>query len=113
MEAQARTHQLLVHNKELLDHIAALVGQLQGTGDSGARSAGVPTQAAAAAGLPPHVAIVPQVCTHHPPRTACLLCLAYSHTTELGSISTRLCDTRWKYADSLRVDFTVLGILFM
>ncbi|KAL1516981.1 hypothetical protein ABEB36_000806 [Hypothenemus hampei] len=25
MEAQARTHQLLVHNKELLDHIAALV----------------------------------------------------------------------------------------
>ncbi|KAF5303689.1 hypothetical protein FQR65_LT00833 [Abscondita terminalis] len=30
MEAQARTHQLLVHNKELLDHIAALVAHLQG-----------------------------------------------------------------------------------
>jgi hypothetical protein len=26
---QARTHQLLVHNKELLDHIAALVTHLQ------------------------------------------------------------------------------------
>lgn len=26
---QARTHQLLVHNKELLDHIAALVAHLQ------------------------------------------------------------------------------------
>ncbi|XP_060519488.1 capon-like protein isoform X2 [Cylas formicarius] len=30
MEAQARTHQLLVHNRELLDHIAALVAHLQG-----------------------------------------------------------------------------------
>lgn len=29
MEAQARTHQLLVHNRELLDHIAALVAHLQ------------------------------------------------------------------------------------
>ncbi|XP_068619632.1 carboxyl-terminal PDZ ligand of neuronal nitric oxide synthase protein [Battus philenor] len=28
-EAQARTHQLLVHNKELLDHIAALVSHLE------------------------------------------------------------------------------------
>ncbi|XP_050443996.1 capon-like protein isoform X3 [Adelges cooleyi] len=28
MEAQARTHQLLVHNKELLDHIASLVSLL-------------------------------------------------------------------------------------
>lgn len=26
---QARTHQLLVHNKELLDHITALVSHLQ------------------------------------------------------------------------------------
>lgn len=31
MEAQARTHQLLVHNRELLDHIAALVAHLQGS----------------------------------------------------------------------------------
>nr|CAH7718566.1 unnamed protein product [Callosobruchus chinensis] len=30
LEAQARTHQLLVHNRELLDHIAALVAHLQG-----------------------------------------------------------------------------------
>nr|XP_022904320.1 carboxyl-terminal PDZ ligand of neuronal nitric oxide synthase protein isoform X2 [Onthophagus taurus] len=30
MEAQSRTHQLLVHNRELLDHIAALVAHLQG-----------------------------------------------------------------------------------
>lgn len=29
MEAQARTHQLLIHNRELLDHIAALVVHLQ------------------------------------------------------------------------------------
>jgi len=31
LEAQARTHQLLVHNRELLDHIAALVSHLQGS----------------------------------------------------------------------------------
>lgn len=49
MEAQARTHQLLVHNKELLDHIAALVSHLQG-GDKG------PGQTH----QPPHVAM-PQV----------------------------------------------------
>nr|XP_023019015.1 carboxyl-terminal PDZ ligand of neuronal nitric oxide synthase protein [Leptinotarsa decemlineata] len=30
LEAQARTHQLLIHNRELLDHIAALVAHLQG-----------------------------------------------------------------------------------
>lgn len=30
LEAQTRTHQLLVHNRELLDHIAALVAHLQG-----------------------------------------------------------------------------------
>lgn len=29
LEAQARTHQLLIHNRELLDHIAALVAHLQ------------------------------------------------------------------------------------
>ncbi|EFX83302.1 hypothetical protein DAPPUDRAFT_100564 [Daphnia pulex] len=29
MEAQARTHQLLIHNKELLDHIQTLVMQMQ------------------------------------------------------------------------------------
>lgn len=29
MEAQARIHQLLIHNRELLDHIAALVVHLQ------------------------------------------------------------------------------------
>ncbi|KAL3276262.1 hypothetical protein HHI36_020977 [Cryptolaemus montrouzieri] len=33
MEAQSRTHQLLVHNRELLDHIAALVSHLQGGSD--------------------------------------------------------------------------------
>ncbi|CAH1158951.1 unnamed protein product [Phyllotreta striolata] len=35
LEAQARTHQLLIHNRELLDHIAALVGHLQGSEKSG------------------------------------------------------------------------------
>ena len=29
LEAQARTHQLLIHNKELLDHIQTLVMQMQ------------------------------------------------------------------------------------
>lgn len=38
MEAQARTHQLLVHNKELLDHIAALVSHLQGGEKGSAQS---------------------------------------------------------------------------
>ncbi|KAF5276477.1 hypothetical protein FQA39_LY06546 [Lamprigera yunnana] len=38
MEAQARTHQLLVHNKELLDHIAALVAHLQGGEKTSAQS---------------------------------------------------------------------------
>ncbi|KAK9881607.1 hypothetical protein WA026_016478 [Henosepilachna vigintioctopunctata] len=37
IEAQTRTHQLLVHNRELLDHIAALVSHLQnGSENSGA-----------------------------------------------------------------------------
>ncbi|XP_044732743.1 uncharacterized protein LOC123295446 isoform X6 [Chrysoperla carnea] len=31
LESQARTHQLLVHNRELLDHITALVAHLQDT----------------------------------------------------------------------------------
>ncbi|XP_072397005.1 uncharacterized protein [Diabrotica undecimpunctata] len=35
LEAQARTHQLLIHNRELLDHIAALVAHLQGNEKSG------------------------------------------------------------------------------
>ncbi|CAH1099124.1 unnamed protein product [Psylliodes chrysocephalus] len=38
LEAQARTHQLLIHNRELLDHIAALVGHLQGSEKSGQQS---------------------------------------------------------------------------
>lgn len=38
MEAQARTHQLLVHNRELLDHIAALVAHLQGGEKTGQQS---------------------------------------------------------------------------
>ncbi|XP_050312336.1 uncharacterized protein LOC126747631 isoform X3 [Anthonomus grandis grandis] len=42
MEAQARTHQLLVHNRELLDHIAALVAHLQGGGDKGGRQPSPP-----------------------------------------------------------------------
>lgn len=41
MEAQSRTHQLLVHNRELLDHIAALVSHLQGGSD---KSTGVGSQ---------------------------------------------------------------------
>ncbi|XP_045462007.1 capon-like protein isoform X2 [Harmonia axyridis] len=41
MEAQSRTHQLLVHNRELLDHIAALVSHLQGGSD---KSTGVTSQ---------------------------------------------------------------------
>lgn len=49
MEAQARTHQLLVHNRELLDHIAALVVHLQ----EGEKSSGHSQ-------LLPHVAM-PQV----------------------------------------------------
>lgn len=50
MEAQARTHQLLIHNRELLDHIAALVAHLQ----EGEKSSGQSQ-------LLPHVAM-PQVC---------------------------------------------------
>lgn len=50
MEAQARTHQLLIHNRELLDHIAALVVHLQ----EGEKSSGHSQ-------LLPHVAM-PQVC---------------------------------------------------
>ncbi|KAK5642604.1 hypothetical protein RI129_008771 [Pyrocoelia pectoralis] len=38
VEAQARTHQLLVQNKELLDHIAALVAHLQGGEKTSAQS---------------------------------------------------------------------------
>lgn len=49
MEAQARTHQLLIHNRELLDHIAALVVHLQ----EGEKSSGHSQ-------LLPHVAM-PQV----------------------------------------------------
>lgn len=48
MEAQARTHQLLVHNRELLDHIAALVVHLQGGDKPGQQS------------TPPHMTM-PQV----------------------------------------------------
>ncbi|KAJ8915789.1 hypothetical protein NQ315_004601 [Exocentrus adspersus] len=39
LEAQARTHQLLVHNRELLDHIAALVAHLQGGDKPGQQQA--------------------------------------------------------------------------
>ncbi|KAJ8941381.1 hypothetical protein NQ318_003634 [Aromia moschata] len=52
LEAQARTHQLLIHNRELLDHIAALVAHLQGGEQAGQQ----PT--------PPHMAM-PQH-PHHP-----------------------------------------------
>nr|CAD7198884.1 unnamed protein product [Timema douglasi] len=60
LEAQARTHQLLVHNKELLDHITALVAHLQDQErlqrqrhqQSTNQSPGQP---------PPHVTMVPQV----------------------------------------------------
>ncbi|XP_018565936.1 capon-like protein isoform X2 [Anoplophora glabripennis] len=45
LEAQARTHQLLVHNRELLDHIAALVAHLQGGEKSGQQQ------------TPPHMAM--------------------------------------------------------
>ncbi|XP_057671837.1 dystrophin-like protein 1 isoform X2 [Diorhabda carinulata] len=48
LEAQARTHQLLIHNRELLDHIAALVAHLQGNEKSGQQ----PT--------PPHMAMPQQ-----------------------------------------------------
>ncbi|XP_063925575.1 capon-like protein isoform X1 [Zophobas morio] len=48
LEAQARTHQLLIHNRELLDHIAALVSHLQG----GEKSGQQPT--------PPHVTMPQQ-----------------------------------------------------
>ncbi|XP_018318771.1 capon-like protein isoform X1 [Agrilus planipennis] len=42
MEAQARTQQLLVHNKELLDHIAALVSHLQGSEKTSGMQQNVP-----------------------------------------------------------------------
>ncbi|KAI4472001.1 phosphotyrosine interaction domain-containing family member [Holotrichia oblita] len=42
LEAQARTHQLLVHNRELLDHIAALVAHLQGGEKSGSQQQNSP-----------------------------------------------------------------------
>ncbi|KAI4471962.1 phosphotyrosine interaction domain-containing family member [Holotrichia oblita] len=42
IEAQARTHQLLVHNRELLDHIAALVAHLQGGEKSGSQQQNSP-----------------------------------------------------------------------
>lgn len=51
LEAQARTHQLLVHNKELLDHITALVAHLQDTERTGSQQPQPP----------PHVTMVPQV----------------------------------------------------
>lgn len=48
LEAQSRAHQLLVQNRELLDHIAALVAHLQGGEKSSQQNS-------------PHVAM-PQVC---------------------------------------------------
>ncbi|RZB84903.1 capon-like protein, partial [Asbolus verrucosus] len=48
LEAQARTHQLLVHNRELLDHIAALVAHLQGGEKAGQQQ------------TPPHVTMPQQ-----------------------------------------------------
>ncbi|XP_076262823.1 uncharacterized protein LOC143197911 isoform X1 [Rhynchophorus ferrugineus] len=56
MEAQARTHQLLVHNRELLDHIAALVAHLQG-GDKPGQQLN-----------PPHMTMPQQHPAEHPPQ---------------------------------------------
>ena len=55
LEAQARTHQLLLHNRELLDHVQVLVSELQSMEERDAAASAVrdkvrPATAVSAAG---------------------------------------------------------------
>ncbi|XP_063245002.1 carboxyl-terminal PDZ ligand of neuronal nitric oxide synthase protein-like isoform X1 [Bacillus rossius redtenbacheri] len=86
LEAQARTHQLLVHNKELLDHITALVAHLQEQERASRRqpSSGVQGHGAPPSQQPPpstpHVTMVPQLpmmCDPPPPQVAPLYYPSY------------------------------------
>jgi hypothetical protein len=61
---QARTHQLLVHNKELLDHIAALVAHLQEQERLQQRHQQVSSNQGQGQQQQEHVTMVPQVGRH-------------------------------------------------
>lgn len=61
---QARTHQLLVHNKELLDHIAALVAHLQEQERLQQRHQQVSNNQGQVQQQQEHVTMVPQVRRH-------------------------------------------------